>query len=222
MTPPALLVAHIRMGLRLSCCAVIFCKPPNKAFEDVSLPVRATPNQPIKVTKKGKNQPVRVKARPKTASMPEYRVTYPKPSMQVMATMAKRNRKSVRPKMWNIFPGLRPRMTPAKRAAKKQPVPVAVSQLRSNRAASAVAFCTTGAARNTLACKYGQSHPGGPGRVLASAITTLQGGAGGVRCGGGRQVHGRAGAGKGVKGPRSSNDIEDRKQTKQGNRRSEI
>src|SRR5216683_1564146 len=63
MTPPALLVAHIRMGLRLSCCAVIFCKPPNKAFEDVSLPVRATPSQPIKVPKKGKNQPVRVKAR---------------------------------------------------------------------------------------------------------------------------------------------------------------
>src|SRR6266436_2629408 len=174
MTPPALLVAHIRMGLRLSCCAVIFCKPPNKAFEDVSLPLRATPSQPIKVPKKGKNQPVRVKARPKTASMPEYRVTYPKPSMQVMATMAKRNRKSVRPKIWNIFPGLRPRMAPARRAAKKQPVPVAVSQLKSNRAASAAGFSTTGAVRKTLACKYGQSQPAGPGRTLPSAGTTLK------------------------------------------------
>jgi len=41
ITPPALLVAHMRMGLRLSCWAVIFCKPPKRTFEDVSLPVRA-------------------------------------------------------------------------------------------------------------------------------------------------------------------------------------
>src|SRR6266480_929403 len=71
ITPPALFVAHMRMGLRLSCWAVIFCKPPKRTFEDVSLPVRATPSQPMKVPKKGKNQPVRVNARPKTASMPE-------------------------------------------------------------------------------------------------------------------------------------------------------
>src|SRR2546422_349567 len=67
ITPPALLVAHMRMGLRLSFWAVIFCKPPKRTFEDVSLPVRATPSQPMKVPKKGKNQPVRVNARPKTA-----------------------------------------------------------------------------------------------------------------------------------------------------------
>src|SRR5712691_13299335 len=94
--------------------------------------------------------------------------------MQVIATMANLNRTRVRPKIWNILPGLRPRTRPAKSAARKQPVPVAVSQLRSNRAASAVAFCTTGAARNTFACKYGQSHPAGPGRGLPSAITTLK------------------------------------------------
>src|SRR2546429_3653601 len=41
ITPPALFVAHMRMGLRLSCWAVIFCKPPKRTFEDVSLPVRA-------------------------------------------------------------------------------------------------------------------------------------------------------------------------------------
>jgi len=52
-----------------------FAKPPKRTFEDVSLPVRATPSQPMKVPKNGKSQPVRVKARPKTASMPEYRVT---------------------------------------------------------------------------------------------------------------------------------------------------
>src|SRR2546422_3904979 len=38
MTPPALFAAHIRMGLRLSCWAVIFCKPPKRALEEVSLP----------------------------------------------------------------------------------------------------------------------------------------------------------------------------------------
>ena len=71
MTPPAELVAAIRTGLRSSCCAVIFCRPPKRTFEEVSLPVRATPSQPMNAPKKGKNQPVRVKARPRTASMPE-------------------------------------------------------------------------------------------------------------------------------------------------------
>src|SRR5229473_330416 len=85
ITPPALLVAHMRIGLKWSCCAVIFCKPPKSAFEEVSLPVSATPSHPINVPKNGKNQPVRVKANPKTASMPEYLVTYPKPSMHDIA-----------------------------------------------------------------------------------------------------------------------------------------
>src|SRR5690348_2128189 len=71
MTPPAEFVAAIRIGLRPSCCAVIFCKPPKRTLDDVSLPVRATPSQPINEPKKGKNQPVRVKASPSTASMPE-------------------------------------------------------------------------------------------------------------------------------------------------------
>src|SRR5712692_10262900 len=110
ITPPALFVAHMRIGLKFNCCAVIFCKQPKRAFDEVSLPVSATPSHPMNVPKNGKNQPV----------------------------------------------------------------PVAVSQLRSNRAASAVAFWTTGAARKTLACRYGQFHPGGPGRTLPSAITTLK------------------------------------------------
>ena len=41
------------------------------AFDAVSLPVRATPSHPRKVPKKGNIQPVRVKAKPSTASMPE-------------------------------------------------------------------------------------------------------------------------------------------------------
>src|SRR2546421_10883788 len=99
--------------------------------------------------------------------------------MQVIATTANRNRTSVWPKIWKILPGLRPRRRAARIAAKKQPVPVAVSQLKSKRAASAGAFCTTGTARNTLAGKYGQSPPPGPGGGLPAGNLTLEGGGGG-------------------------------------------
>src|SRR6266699_3538705 len=47
ITPPALFVAHIRMGLTFNCCAVIFCNPPKSAFEEVSLPVNATHRQQL-------------------------------------------------------------------------------------------------------------------------------------------------------------------------------
>src|SRR5260370_21734315 len=94
--------------------------------------------------------------------------------MQVIASIANLSRTRVRPKIWNIFTGLRPRSMPAKRAARKQPVPVAVSQLKPNRAPSAVGFWTTGAARNHRPSKYGQAQPAGPGRTLPSAITTLK------------------------------------------------
>src|ERR1700688_3438094 len=76
MTPPALLVWHIRIGLKFNWWAVIFCKPPKKALEAVSLPVRATPSQPMYVPKNGKSQPVRVDASPSTAYMPADRVTH--------------------------------------------------------------------------------------------------------------------------------------------------
>src|SRR6059036_435550 len=86
ITPPAELAAHMRIGSSLSCCAVMRCRLPNKAFEEVSLPVRATPNQPRYVPKKGYSHPVRVNASPSTASSPEYRVVNPSPSMKEMAT----------------------------------------------------------------------------------------------------------------------------------------
>src|SRR5204863_8624440 len=95
---------------------------------------------------------------------------------EVIATMANRNRTSVWPKSFMSLPGPRPRSRPARIADRKHPVPVAVSQLKSKRAASAVAFCTTGAVRNTLPCKYGQYHPVGPGRGLPSGIITLKAG----------------------------------------------
>src|SRR5207237_9709770 len=81
ITPPAELAAHIRTGSRLSCCAVIRCKLPNSAFDEVSLPVRATPSQPRYVPKKGNSQPVRVNANPSTASRPEQRDVSPNPNM---------------------------------------------------------------------------------------------------------------------------------------------
>src|SRR5213593_619956 len=71
ITPPAELAAHIRTGSRLSCCAVIRCKLPNSAFDEVSVPLTATPSQPRYVPKKGNSQPVRVNANPSTASRPE-------------------------------------------------------------------------------------------------------------------------------------------------------
>src|SRR5438132_10049350 len=88
ITPPAELAAHIRTGSRLSCCAVIRCRLPNKAFDEVSLPVSATPSQPKNVPKNGNSHPVRVNARPSTASKPEYRVVNPNPSMNEIAMTA--------------------------------------------------------------------------------------------------------------------------------------
>src|SRR5713101_8066970 len=77
ITPPELFAAPIRIGLRPSCVAVIFCKLPNRTFDEVSEPVSATPSQPSIVPKKGYSQPVLAKARPRVASIPEYRVENP-------------------------------------------------------------------------------------------------------------------------------------------------
>src|SRR5882672_6869966 len=53
MTPPEELAAAIRIGEMPSCVDVIFCRFPNKMFDAVSEPVRATPNQPSRVPKNG-------------------------------------------------------------------------------------------------------------------------------------------------------------------------
>ena len=51
--PPELLAAPIRLGLKPSCSAATFCMPPNSTLLAVSLPVMATPIQPISVPKNG-------------------------------------------------------------------------------------------------------------------------------------------------------------------------
>src|SRR5439155_12949909 len=149
ITPPALLAAHIRIGSSRSCWAVIRCRLPNSAFDEVSLPVSATPSQPRYVPKNGNSQPVRVNASPSTASSPEYRVVKPSPSMKEMAIIASFMRLSVLQKIFASRNGPTPRRKPARIAAMKHPVPVAESQLKSYRADSGFSAVTTRAARLT-------------------------------------------------------------------------
>src|ERR1700692_2824159 len=93
--------------------------------------------------------------------------------MQVIAMMANRRRTRVLTKIPSIRRKLSLRRSPARIAARKQPVPVAVSQLKSKRAASGVGLTTTGVVRETFPWRYGQSQPAGPGRGLPFANTTL-------------------------------------------------
>src|SRR5438445_13847078 len=88
ITPPAELAAHIRTESSLSCSDVMRCRLPNRAFEDVSLPVRATPSHPRNVPKNGNSHPVRVNAKPSTASSPEYRVVNPTARRNAIAIRA--------------------------------------------------------------------------------------------------------------------------------------
>src|ERR1051326_5878678 len=158
ITPPALFAAVISTGSRCNCSAVIRCKLPKSAFEEVSLPVSATPSQPRKVPKNGKNHPVCVNARPNTASVPEYLVTKPNPSMAEIATTANRMRFNVWKKIRMSCPGDTPRIKPPTSAAKKHPVPVAENQMKGNFAPSGVGFGTTGLSREIFRCK-GVSQP---------------------------------------------------------------
>src|SRR5260370_41877804 len=98
ITPPALFAEVIRIGSKCNCSAVMRGKLPNKAFDEVSLPGRATPNHPRKGPKNGKNHPAWVNARPKTASVPEYRGTKPGQSRPEIAKPPNRMRHSIYPK----------------------------------------------------------------------------------------------------------------------------
>src|SRR5665213_3092737 len=53
ITPPDEFAAAIRIGDSPNCCDVIFCRLPNRIFDDVSDPVSATPSQPSSVPKNG-------------------------------------------------------------------------------------------------------------------------------------------------------------------------
>src|SRR5581483_11392935 len=149
ITPPQLFAAPISTGETPICCAEIFCRLPKSTFEDVSDPVRATPNHPSRVPKKGYRCPVRANARPMVASTPEYRVRIPSESIAAMVSSEKRTFHTVCHQITNIFPIGTPITKPEMIAAIRIPVPVADTQLNANTAPSLVGLGTTGGTRCT-------------------------------------------------------------------------
>src|SRR5690554_815120 len=65
ITPPMRLAEVVRTGFRPNCPAVTCWSLPKRAAEDVTEPVRKTPNQPSTGEKTGKIAPVEAKANPK-------------------------------------------------------------------------------------------------------------------------------------------------------------
>ena len=92
ITPPELLDATISEGDRCNCCAVTCWRLPKRTFEEVSLPVSATPSQPMSGEKNGNRMPVPASMRPMVVSVPEKRVVYPSASMSEMVSMEVRTR----------------------------------------------------------------------------------------------------------------------------------
>src|SRR5581483_1354427 len=74
--------------------------------------------------------------------------------MNEIAIMASRIRTSVLQKIFINCNGPKPSNNPDTIAAKKQPVPVAESQLKSYRAASGVGFATTGAGNGVVQVRH--------------------------------------------------------------------
>src|SRR5438046_9180398 len=87
--------------------------------------------------------------------------------MNEIAMTASFMRLSVDQKILASCTGPTPSNRPATIAAKKHPVPVAESQLKSYRAASGVSLVTTGAARVTARCREGTSQTGVVAAVIA-------------------------------------------------------
>ena len=71
VTPPEELEATHRAGSTPIWLAVVCCRLPNSRLDEVSEPVRNTPNQPRIGAKNGNQEPVAVKARPRVELMPE-------------------------------------------------------------------------------------------------------------------------------------------------------
>jgi hypothetical protein len=96
ITPPALFAEAVRTGERFNRWAVTCCRLPNRTFEDVSLPVKATPSQPIRGEKKGNNQPVEASVSPNVVSVPLYRVVNPSASIKAIVSREIRTLHTVR------------------------------------------------------------------------------------------------------------------------------
>src|SRR5215831_2477319 len=137
ITPPELLAAAIRLAGTPTCSAEILCKLPNRTFDEVSEPVRATPNQPSSVPKKGYSAPVRANANPMVASRPEYRVRKPIAIIAEIVNREKRTRARVLPYALSIAHGVKPIISPEITAATNMPDAVADNQFSEYTAVSA-------------------------------------------------------------------------------------
>src|ERR1700745_3992770 len=124
ITPPEELAAPISTEDRPSCSEVIFCRLPNRMFEAVYDHVKATPNQPSSVPKKGESTPVAAKARPSVASTPDSRVKVPIASIAEIVISEIAHSLMVRPYSDIILAGEKPDRKPATIAASNMPVPV--------------------------------------------------------------------------------------------------
>src|SRR6476620_3614302 len=155
ITPPEELAAAISTGDRPSCSAVILCRLPNSTLEAVSDPVSATPSQPSSVPKKGYSTPVAAKARPSVASTPESLVSVPMASIAEIVISEIAHSLMVRPYSPIIFTGEKPIRKPEMIAAVSMPVPVKVSQVKLNTAASGVGLAATGGTLLIRLCSSG-------------------------------------------------------------------
>ena len=71
VTPPIALAATVNSGAMFNWVAVFACNEPNKAFADVSDPVKKTPNQPKNGEKNGKVTLVAANTNAKVEDNPE-------------------------------------------------------------------------------------------------------------------------------------------------------
>ena len=96
----------------------------------MSLPVRATPNQPSSAAKKGNALPLAANARPIVESEPEYRVTVPRASMAAMVSSEYFTRFNVFKYVLKSLPKLIPNSSPEMMPVSSSAVPVADMKLR--------------------------------------------------------------------------------------------
>ena len=144
ITPPELLDAAASNGEIPNRSAVIFCRFPNNTFEEASLPVNATPNQPSNGEKNGNKNPVLASAKPIDASSPPNRVEYPKANMTAIVINEVVVRRMVPTKIQKRRFGGTPNNAPDRMAEKNKAVPVADNQFHSKIAFSGVGWGTTG------------------------------------------------------------------------------
>ena len=84
VTPPLAFAATVTTGSTPIAFAEACCILQKKAFEDVSEPVRNTPNQPRMGEKKGKRIPVPASAIAMVVDIPELLATKAKPTTEAM------------------------------------------------------------------------------------------------------------------------------------------